>query len=159
MLTEGKYPRTYHYSFSLGTENDDRINSNWWVDIKKIIKSDLNKLDLSKLIHTEKLDGENCCSEEVLLLTEFDGYKSIRWICENKYDGRVLTYDTFTEIEEYQQILNWQILDNNDDWYELILHDGKKIKLTGNHLVWLPDLMCYRRVNLLKEDDNFLLKK
>lgn len=46
-----KYGRTYHYPFSPGTTSDDRINANWWQDIANI----------SSLIHTEKLDGENNC--------------------------------------------------------------------------------------------------
>lgn len=46
-----KYGRTYHYPFSPGTTNDDRINHNYREDISKI----------HSLIHTEKLDGENNC--------------------------------------------------------------------------------------------------
>ncbi len=46
-----KYGRTYHYPFSPGTTNDDRINHNYWNDINQ----------LSGLVHTEKLDGENTC--------------------------------------------------------------------------------------------------
>lgn len=46
-----KYGRTYHYPFSPGTTNDDRINQNYWEDIQQI----------ETLIHTEKLDGENNC--------------------------------------------------------------------------------------------------
>ncbi|MCK9781553.1 MULTISPECIES: RNA ligase family protein [Enterobacterales] len=46
-----KYDRTYHYPFSPGTTNDDRINAQWWQDICQI----------KQLIHTEKLDGENNC--------------------------------------------------------------------------------------------------
>ncbi len=46
-----KYGRTYHYPFSPGTTNDDRINFDWWEDISGI----------ETVIHTEKLDGENSC--------------------------------------------------------------------------------------------------
>lgn len=46
-----KYGRTYHYPFSPGTTNDDRINPAYWEDIQQI----------QTLIHTEKLDGENNC--------------------------------------------------------------------------------------------------
>lgn len=46
-----KYGRTYHFPFSPGTTNDDRINFDWWEDISKI----------ETIIHTEKLDGENTC--------------------------------------------------------------------------------------------------
>lgn len=50
-----KYDRTYHYPFSPGTTNDDRINSQWWLDI----------CNIKTLIHTEKLDGENNCLNRV----------------------------------------------------------------------------------------------
>lgn len=50
-----KYGRTYHYSFSLGTTSDDRINHQWFEDICKI----------DTLIHTEKLDGENTCLNDI----------------------------------------------------------------------------------------------
>lgn len=50
MLSQ-KYGRTYHFPFSPGTTSDDRINYNYWQDIQQ----------LHKLVHTEKLDGENNC--------------------------------------------------------------------------------------------------
>ncbi|WP_159566429.1 RNA ligase family protein [Budvicia diplopodorum] len=46
-----KYGRTFHYPFSPGTTSDDRINHQWWHDISLI----------ERLVHTEKLDGENNC--------------------------------------------------------------------------------------------------
>ena len=46
-----KYGRTFHFPFSPGATSDDRINFNYWEDISKI----------KRLIHTEKLDGENNC--------------------------------------------------------------------------------------------------
>ncbi|EEG87619.1 hypothetical protein PROPEN_00162 [Proteus penneri ATCC 35198] len=53
-----KYDRTYHYPFSPGTTNDDRINAQWWQDICQI----------KQLIHTEKLDGENNCLNKMGVL-------------------------------------------------------------------------------------------
>lgn len=46
-----KYGRTFHYPFSPGTTSDDRINHQWWRDVSVI----------DRLVHTEKLDGENNC--------------------------------------------------------------------------------------------------
>jgi hypothetical protein len=46
-----KYGRTYHYPFSPGTTSDDRINRDYWEDMKQI----------KELAHTEKLDEENNC--------------------------------------------------------------------------------------------------
>lgn len=51
MSLSRKYERTYHYPFSPGTTNDDRINHNYWQDMQA----------WSGLVHTEKLDGENTC--------------------------------------------------------------------------------------------------
>ncbi len=51
METQRKYGRTYHYPFSPGTTSDDRINKEYWQDLRLI----------DSLIHTEKLDGENNC--------------------------------------------------------------------------------------------------
>lgn len=50
-MLSAKYSRTYHYPFSLGATNDDRIKRDYWSDIQNI----------KKLVHTEKLDGENNC--------------------------------------------------------------------------------------------------
>ncbi|MBL7818392.1 MAG: RNA ligase family protein [Saprospiraceae bacterium] len=44
-----KYPRTYHFPFSLGATSDDRINDDW----QNILPYEL--------VLTEKLDGENTC--------------------------------------------------------------------------------------------------
>lgn len=51
MSISKKYGRTFHYPFSPGTTSDDRINTNYWQEIRL----------LQTIIHTEKLDGENNC--------------------------------------------------------------------------------------------------
>lgn len=38
-------------------------------------------------------------------------------------------------------------------WYSIELADGKKIRITGNHPIYLPKLKCWRRVDELKEGD------
>ena len=48
-MESSKYPRTYHFPFSLGTTSDDRIKHDW----KNILQHEI--------IVTEKLDGENTC--------------------------------------------------------------------------------------------------
>ncbi len=47
--TSEKYPRTYHFPFSEGALNDDRIQEEW------------EALLAQEIIITEKLDGENTC--------------------------------------------------------------------------------------------------
>ncbi len=48
LITE-KYPRTYHFPFSEGATNDDRIQADWQYILQH------------ELVVTEKLDGENSC--------------------------------------------------------------------------------------------------
>lgn len=103
-----------------------------------------------------KLDG--CCDEDTILLTE-DGEKTIREICESSYKGKVLGFNHQTNHEEYTAVIAHSIKSNNDDWYLLELKDGSYIKLTGNHRVYLPNLDCYRCVEDLTIEDEFLLIK
>lgn len=51
MSISRKYGRTEHYDFSMGTTSDDRINRKWREQVIKF----------NKIVHTEKLDGENTC--------------------------------------------------------------------------------------------------
>jgi hypothetical protein len=51
MSISRKYGRTYHYPFSPGTSSDDRINHDYWQDVK----------NTDTIVHTEKIDGENNC--------------------------------------------------------------------------------------------------
>ncbi len=55
MSISRKYGRTFHFPFSPGTTSDDRISHNYWNDLSK----------LSRLVITEKLDGENSCLNSI----------------------------------------------------------------------------------------------
>ena len=103
-----------------------------------------------------KLDG--CCDENTILQTD-SGNKSIKEICETQFQGKVKGFCHDTEEEIWVDVLAHSIKTNLNNWYELELEDGKKIKLTGNHKVWLPELNCYRAVEDLNGDEIFLLKR
>lgn len=105
---------------------------------------------------TEKMDG--CCHEDTILETE-DGQKTIKEICEILYKGKVLSWDIFNNCFIWDKVINHFINDNNTEWYEIEIESGEKIILTGNHLVWIPELMCYRRVDEMNGDEKILLKK
>lgn len=51
MAFQDKYGRTMHFDFSPGTTSDDSINTHWRKQVKMF----------HKIVHTEKLDGENSC--------------------------------------------------------------------------------------------------
>lgn len=92
-----------------------------------------------------KTDEERCLSEDVIVNTE-DGPMTIKEICESKYTGKVLSYNTITDENEMNSINSHSIQKNNNDWYMIELESGKTIKATGNHRIWLPELKCFREV-------------
>lgn len=102
-----------------------------------------------------KLDG--CCDGNTKLVTE-NGEKTIKEICESKYKGKVLGYNHLNEKNTFTKIVSHSIENNNNDWYELETECGTKVKLTGNHKIWLPEIGCYREVRELKGDEKILLK-
>jgi len=112
------------------------------------------KIDWDTAHVLEKLDG--CCHEDTILITE-DGEMTIREICDTKYSGKVLSFDLETKEPIYDEIIDYSVKKNINNWFKIELEDGTSIKLTANHKVWLPNLECYRRVDELTEEDEFLL--
>jgi len=108
-----------------------------------------------RVVITEKVHG--CCDEDTILITK-EGRKTIREICDEKSHDEVLSYDVEKNEIVFDKITGHKIRKNIDNWYEIELEDGTKIKLTDNHPVFLPDYFCYRNVSDLKEGDSVLLK-
>lgn len=105
---------------------------------------------------TEKLDG--CLDGNTIIETE-TGHMTIRDICETNYSGKVKSYNVETDCVEYRKVKNVFInTPSSHQWYNIALENGTEIKLTGNHRVWLPELLCWRRVDDLNGDEVFLLK-
>ena len=107
-----------------------------------------------------KLDG--CLHEDSIVILETLGKKTIKDVVENRYDDRILSYNTKTGKTQYSKIKNFMknisdISEECNDWYEIVTEDNKVIKITGNHRVWMPKLKCWRRVDELSEHDYFLI--
>ena len=103
-----------------------------------------------------KLDG--CVSGDTLIKTKEYGYKPIQWIVENKIKCKVASY-LHNKIQ-YRQVLTWFLNREYDEsvvWYEIELESGEKLKLTGNHEVYLPELGCYRRVDELDNNQSLMV--
>jgi len=112
------------------------------------------KIDWSTARVLKKEDG--CCHADTVLKTE-DGDMTIKEICDTEYTGKVLSYDIESGEVVYDEIVAHSTKKNINNWYEIELEDGSTVKLTGNHKVWLPKLKCYRAVEDLTEDDEFLV--
>ncbi|MEM2159401.1 MAG: hypothetical protein QXN55_00415 [Candidatus Nitrosotenuis sp.] len=104
---------------------------------------------------TEKIHG--CADYHTLIDTIEFGQIKIGKIVEEKLDAHVKAFDVVTNEIVYNKIIGHSAQPNNLQWFELETEDGYKVKLTGNHLVWLPKLNCYREVEKLQDGDEFLI--
>ena len=121
-----------------------------WKDIKKKVKFP---------VYTQpKLDG--CLSFDTQIITK-DGPLLIGEIVDKKLDIEVLSYNIKTKKQEFKKITNYakngvDLKEKSIKWYEIQLSNGESLKATGNHLVFLPKLHCWRRVDELIIDDILL---
>ncbi len=102
-------------------------------------------------------DEPRCLDSDTEIITE-EGIKTIKEICDTKFNGKILSFNEETGKDEYKKILNHSIQKNNNDWFEVEIEGGKKIKVTSNHYFYLPELKCYRQVKDLKKNDLLQIK-
>ena len=108
-----------------------------------------------------KLDG--CVSGETLIATEV-GDVSIKDIVEKGIGTFVYSYNPVSRKQELKPITGRfknvdDIQEKTYTWYKIILSNGKELKVTGNHKIYLPKLKCWRRVDELVEGDLVLNQK
>lgn len=108
-----------------------------------------------KVYSSTKLDG--CLSGETIVVTN-KGKKTLNQVYQSKINFKILSYNHSSEKLEFKNILNkMKNLGEEKQWYLIELEDGTKIKATGNHLFYVPEFDCYRRVDELSIE-NYLLK-
>lgn len=100
----------------------------------------------------------SCVAEDTLIDT-VDGQKTIKEIVDTKYSGEVLSYNEKNSMIEPKKILSYSVAPDESDteWFEIELENGKKLQITGNDNVYLPELKCYRKVKDLNGDEKLLL--
>jgi len=98
-----------------------------------------------------KSDETRCLSEGTILQTDL-GLLTIKELCEKKLKCKVLSNNIATNKIEFKDIISHNIDSLALDWYE-IKTENKTIKITGNHLVWLPKEKQYKRVDELMVGD------
>lgn len=127
-LVRGNFP------FGLPKTDEERIEN-----IPEII----NEIQGKMVYIAQKLDG--CLMEDTIIETP-TGKQTIKILCETKYRGQVLSYDLYKRKNVWVDVTNTFINNECDGWYEIICDDDTKIYTTGNHLVWIDDLKCWRAV-------------
>jgi len=130
MSLSRKYGRTYHYPFSPGTTSDDRINHDYWQDLSEI----------DRVVHTEKLDGENTClnqygvfarSHAAPTIHPWANYLKERWSVFKNDLGEVEIFGEniyaihsirYADIEHHFYVFAVRVLDTWLSWEEVQLY-------------------------------------
>lgn len=121
------------------------------------MKGVLQKYADEKVVITAKMEGQSCVSSDTLVDTE-DGLKTIKELVDSNFSGKVWSMNDAGE-KELKEVEKCHCLENDEktEWYELETEDGRKLKITGNDMVYLPELKCYRRVDQLIGNEKLLV--
>lgn len=109
---------------------------------------------------SRKLDG--CVTGDTIIQTK-EGTRTIKEIVEKKLPVEVLSYNVDTKQTEYKKVIGYSknLEDISEvkktEWFEIETEDGRTLKITGNHPVYIPKLHCYRRVDELNGDEEVLI--
>ena len=98
-----------------------------------------------------------CVEKSTIVNTKEFGDLTIGEIVDNKINCHILARDIEKDEDVYVPIDQHYMIPNDGDWYEIELEDGRKLTITGNNPVWLPELNCYRKVEELVGDEYLLL--
>lgn len=106
---------------------------------------------------TLKIDG---CLDGSTVVETNCGQISMKEIFDGQMTFlKVKSYNEHSKKEEFRAILAATTSPiGAKKWIEIETEDGRILKLTENHEVFLPEMGCYRRADLLKEGDDLLLE-
>lgn len=125
------------------------------IDTSHLMKH-LGDIDLNdNIVITEKLHG--CVEENTIVETLEFGEITIGEVVNNKLECHIKAFDTLTNEIIFVPVNAFYKIENDGEWYEIELEDGKTITITGNNPVWLPNEKCYRRVDELNGDELLLI--
>ena len=135
MLIEGSF--RHHYDTQMWAKNVHQFTPEDEVDI------------------TVKVHG--CVEANTIINTLEYGDLTIKEIVDKKLKCKIKSYDIEKNEIVYVSIDDYYLLKNDGEWYEVELEDGRKLLITGNNPVWMPELNCYRRTDELKIGDTLLI--
>ncbi len=123
------------------------------------MKAALERYAESEVVVTAKMEGQSCVSSDTIIDTE-NGQKTIKELVDSNFSGKVWSVNDSGE-KELKTVEKCHCLENDDNtqWFELETEDGRKLKITGNDMVYLPEFKCYRRVDELVGNEKLLINE
>lgn len=103
------------------------------------------------VVISNKIHG--CVERNTLVETKEFGKITIGEIVDNQIECKIKAFDVELNEDVFVPIDDYYLLKNDGEWYEIELEDGRKITITGNNPVWVPEINGYRRVDELNGDE------
>jgi hypothetical protein len=110
-------------------------------------------------IVTISVKVHGCVKVDTIVDTLEHGQLTIGDIVNNKKECHIKAYDTDTDSIVYVPIDNFYTIPNDGEWYEIELENGKKITITGNNPIYIPEINAYRRVDELIGNEKILFSE
>ena len=120
------------------------------------LQRNMHMMDPDKPV-TISVKVHGCVEKSTIVNTKEFGDLTIGEIVDNKINCHILARDIEKDEDVYVSIDQYYMIPNDGDWYEIELEDGRKLTITGNNPVWLPELNCYRKVEELVGNEYLLL--
>ena len=112
---------------------------------------------IEKAIIYEKVDG--CVHKDEIVDTKEYGKKTIKEIVDKKVECHVKSFDINKNKIVWKKIQNWSVKSESNNWFEIELCNGIKIKLTENHKVWSKTRLQWVAIKDLFTGEEVLMKK
>ena len=106
---------------------------------------------------TETVKVHGCVERGTMIETQEYGEITIGEIVDNKLQCHIKAFDTTTQSIIFVPIGDWYLMKNDGEWYDIELEDGRKLTITGNNPVWVPEINGYRRVDELTGEESLLI--
>lgn len=94
---------------------------------------------------------DECFTEDTTLLTR-DGYRSIKWIVDSKYEGEVLSYDTNLKENVWSSVINWFDI-GQKEVMTLTFDNGVEVTATLEQEIYTQNRGWVKAIDLTGEDD------
>jgi len=146
--------------------NNEKDFEKWWekrVTASAIVQYKLDGISIELQYKNGNLykavtRGDGCLDRNSILEFEDGSFETIEDVVKNKTSKKVKSYNHEEEKIEFKEIENYFINQNEEDWYEIELDNGKRIKLTGNHQIFETKSKKYIRAKEIKEGDVLLIQ-
>ncbi len=116
-----------------------------------------------KIIISLALEGklelvqEKCIDGNSVINLKKNGNKTIKEIVENKIEDKVYSYNIEKNEYGYEDIIDYANNGQTNEWLEIELENGNKIKITPNHRIYVKDV-GYIQAKDLTDDMNLIIE-